>query len=114
MGSRTVLVVEDSSDEAQILEEGLRGSIPRCSMVFCATTTDAEKYLFADPRATKALPDLIVLGVSMPPLGGLELLQKIRSNVRTKRIPVLVMSETMPEEHIRAIYRNGANSYLVK
>ncbi|MFI5384747.1 MAG: response regulator [Fimbriimonadales bacterium] len=112
---RTVLVVEDGEIDAKLLERALADKISRSAVVLVNTTTDAERYLFADgPGAgtRKGPPDLVVLNVKAPPSGGLDLLKKVRSDSRTRAIPVLAMSQELQDQDVRDLYRSGANSYM--
>lgn len=114
---RTVLLVEDSLDEAQMLERALRSTISRSSVVHVTSTSDAESYLFAGDGASaksKSFVDLVVLDVKVPPSGGLDLLRKVRANGNTRRIPVVMLSAQMPDEDVQDLYRSGVNSYLDK
>jgi two-component system response regulator len=117
MANHTVLVVEDSEMEALMLERGLRQAIPRTTIVHCATTTEAEDYLFAslttDTRSRQN-PDLVVLDVRVPPAGGMNLLLRLRSDARTRGIPVVMMSSHMGDDDVNRLYHGGANSYLDK
>src|SRR5689334_19045052 len=99
MAQRTVLVVEDSEVEAQMLERGLRNAISRSAVVLVNTTTEAEKYLFLDD-GKRPNPDLVVLDVRIPPAGGMGLLKKLRSNARTRTIPVVMMSSHMADPDV--------------
>lgn len=112
----TVLVVEDSEAEALILERGLRSAMPQGTIVHCATTTEAEDFLFHQPTSSysKTHPDLVVLDVRVPPSGGMNLLEKLRQDDKTRSIPVVMMSSHMGDEAVQDLYRHGANSYLDK
>lgn len=115
MALRTVLLVEDSELEATMLAQGLSGAIPRSSVVHCATTTEAETYLFGDPTpALRLNPDLVVLDVKVPPAGGDGLLVKMREHELTKSVPVVMMSSDMADGEVQKLYELGANSYLDK
>lgn len=113
---RTVLVVEDSEPEARVLERALRDTIARSTIVLVRSTTDAEHYLFSDAsfNGLRTRPDLVVLDVKVPLAGGLDLLKKVRSDARTKAIPVLMMSGELGDQDVQELYRSGANSYLDK
>src|SRR4051812_36408737 len=117
MAMRTVLVVEDSKAEAEMLERGLRSALVRSAVVLVNTTTEAEAYLFSetDAAGSKASnPDLVMLDVKIPPEGGVELLRKLRSNAKTQSIPVVMMSGQLRDQDVQYLYQSGANSYLDK
>jgi two-component system response regulator len=117
MRLQTVLVVEDSEVEARMLERGLVGASLRNAVIVATTTTDAEQYLFTDSTlagGNRPNPDLVVLDVKVPPAGGLALLQRMRADTRTKRIPVVMMSGALRDEDVQDLYNSGANSFLDK
>ncbi len=114
VAARTVLVIEDSEVEAQMLERGLRGSGSARHVVCVNTTTAAEGYIFAGSGRLGSIPDLVVLDVKVPPSGGLAFLKMLRSDERTRSIPVLMMSGEMGDQDLGDLYRFGANSFLDK
>ncbi len=65
-------------------------------------------------RMIHPLPDIILLDLKMPGLGGLEFLKIIKSTPRLKRIPIIVLTSSNEEQDINRSYDYGANSYLVK
>ena len=69
------------------------------------------KYKGRDPSR---LPQIILLDLKLPKLGGLEVLQRLRSDPITQLIPVVVLTSSSEEEDIITSYRLGANSYVRK
>lgn len=65
-------------------------------------------------RLNESLPDLIILDLDMPVLGGLEVLKHVRTNQDTLRLPVLVLTGTEEESSIRECFEAGATDYLLK
>lgn len=115
MSTRTVLLVEDSEAEAQMLERGLRSSDKTSTVVRVTTTTEAEVYISARTQTMdcrRVLPDLVVIDVKVPPAGGLAFLKMLRSDERTRGIPVLMMSGQLHDCDVQDLYRSGANSYI--
>ena len=65
-------------------------------------------------KTENRLPSLILLDLSMPRMGGIEVLRWIRSQPIIKRIIVVVLTSSQNQDDITAAYDNGANGYLVK
>lgn len=62
----------------------------------------------------EAIPDMIILDLKMPKIGGLEVLTEIKSDPDLKAIPVIVLSASTRQEDIDATYVLGGNSYVTK
>ena len=60
------------------------------------------------------LPDLILLDLGLPRMGGMEVLAAIKGDARLKHIPVIVMSNSAAERNVSESYRAHAAAYVVK
>jgi two-component system response regulator len=65
-------------------------------------------------RADAQHPKVIFLDIKLPKLNGLEVLREIKSNARTRSIPVVMLTSSREDPDIKAAYDIGANSYVVK
>ena len=79
---------------------------------------DAEKALAIlrrePPHAGATRPDLILLDINLPKIGGIFLLEEIRKDTALKNIPVLMLTSSRASSDVMASYHLDANSYMVK
>jgi two-component system response regulator len=68
---------------------------------------------YAD-RIISNIPKLILLDIKLPKVSGIEVLQKIKSDERTKAIPVIVLTSSQEEKDMVEGYKLGVNSYIIK
>ncbi|MEZ0324653.1 MAG: response regulator [Fimbriimonas sp.] len=109
---KTILLVEDNSDDEQLTLRAMRQSeVPNIIRV-ARDGAEALDHLYG-PNATR-LPDLILLDLKLPKVSGLEVLQKIRSEAKTRSLPVVVLTSSDEERDIIESYNIGANSYIRK
>lgn len=109
---KTILLVEDNADDEQLTLRAMRQSdIPNIIRV-ARDGAEALDKLFGDEAGK--LPDLVLLDLKLPKVNGLEVLQRIRSNEKTKTLPVVILTSSDEERDIVESYNLGANSYIRK
>jgi CheY-like chemotaxis protein len=110
-----ILLIEDSASDTRLIEECF-GSAETPNRVH--SVADGEKALeflhrgveFADaPR-----PDLIILDLDLPKVGGLDILRAVKANDDLKSIPVIVLTASAIEEDVHRAYELQASSYFSK
>jgi two-component system response regulator len=104
-----VLVVEDNADDEALTLRGLRRS-PRPLQIRVAR--DGEEALALLEKGL--VPDLVLMDLKMPRIGGIEVLAAIRENSDTKHVPVVVFSSSDETFDIVRCYERGANTYIRK
>jgi two-component system response regulator len=118
MNKKLILLVEDNPDD----EELTLRAIKQCNCYHeLVVTRDGEEvldYLFGTGkyagRSLTHLPNLILLDLKLPKIGGLEVLERLRADPRTSRIPVVVLTSSNEAIDIQSSYTLGANSYIRK
>jgi CheY-like chemotaxis protein len=112
----TILLVEDNpKDEALTLRALKKGNIGN-KVVVAHDGVEALDYLFASgPDGSRHdLPQLILLDLKLPKLDGHEVLRRLRSELRTQLLPIVVLTTSVEDEDRLESYRRGANSYVRK
>lgn len=111
-----ILMADDSSDDCKIMRMALKKMRTACAL---KTVSDGEKLLqtlkgLGEPLEKGERPDLIVLDLNMPGMGGLETLKEIKSDASLRMIPVVVWSTSDDMAEIMKCYKLGAASFFVK
>lgn len=110
---KTILLVEDNADDEQLTLRAMRQSdVPNIIRV-ARDGAEALEFLFG-AASNGRLPDLILLDLKLPKISGLEVLEKIRGDDRTRSLPVVVLTSSDEECDIMDSYSLGANSYIRK
>jgi two-component system, response regulator len=118
MKDKVILLVEDNPDDVKLTQRALRKSNILNEMVVARDGVEALDYLFgagqyAD-RDTRQLPQVILLDLKMPRMDGLEFLQRIRADEKTRLLPVVVLTTSTEDRDRVESYKLGANSYIRK
>ena len=112
-----ILLVEDNPLDAELTMRGLRSQKVANTITWLKDGAEALDYVFrrnAYAGRTDKGPRLILLDLKMPRVGGIEVTRALKSDERTKRIPVVIMTSSKEEGDIANSYDLGANSYIVK
>jgi CheY-like chemotaxis protein len=112
-----ILLVEDNPLDAELTMRGLANQKLANRITWLKDGAEALDYVFrrnayAD-RADKG-PRLILLDLKMPRVNGIEVTKALKSDERTRRIPIVIMTSSKEEGDIVNSYNLGANSYIVK
>jgi len=116
MIEKTILLVEDNPKDEALTLRALRKSNIVNTVTVVHDGVEAMEYLFGSETGAppKPLPQLILLDLKLPKIDGLEVLKRIRSDERTRILPVVVLTTSTEERDLAAGYRLGANSYVRK
>jgi two-component system response regulator len=111
----TVLLVEDNRDDEELTIRGLKRSHLANPVDVARDGQEALDYLFAtESQSAKCPPALVLLDVKLPRVGGLEVLERIRADERTRRLPVVILTSSGEDRDLIDGYDLGANSYVRK
>ena len=116
MSNIPILLIEDNpKDEALTLRALKKNNIVN-DIVVARDGVEALNYLFGagTDGNLNVLPQLILLDLKLPKVDGLQVLEKIRENDRTRRLPVVVFTSSNEEADMIKSYNLGANSYVRK
>ena len=116
-GAVEILLVEDSDEDAELTLRALKRHRLANLVHRVADGEEALEFLFAAGRyAERVMTPLrvVLLDLKLPKLGGIEVLERIRGDARTRAIPVVVLTSSAEDRDLAACYRLGANSYIVK
>jgi two-component system, response regulator len=115
---RTVLLVEDNADDEVLALKAFRNMGVPHEVVVERDGEGALDYLFRTRVASERLgappPDLVLLDLNLPGIGGLEVLRRIREDARTRLFPVVVLTSSVEHRDLLRSYSLGANSYIHK
>ena len=118
MGNGTILMADDNPRTAEKFGLVLRANGIDNEIVVARDGVEALDYLFGTGdhagSDTSFMPRLMLLDLSMPRMGGLEVLRRLREDERTKLLPVVVLTSSTDPQDIVEAYRAGANSYVDK
>lgn len=113
-----ILLVEDNQDDAGLTIRSLKKSNLGNSLIHLTNGVEALDFLFARGRFSERniddKPKLILLDLKMPKMDGIEVLRIIKTDEKTKTIPVVVMTSSKEDKDIIESYKLGVNSYVVK
>jgi two-component system response regulator len=113
-----ILLVEDNASDAEMTINALQKSGLANKLLRLKDGAEALDFIFAEGvyagRNMEVKPKVILLDLKMPKVNGIEVLQKIRSDERTKNIPVVMLTSSKEDPDIKKCYELGVNSYVVK
>lgn len=113
-----ILLVEDNLHEAELIIRSLKKSNLANKLLHIDDGAAALEYIFAtgkySGRQINNHPRMIILDLKLPKVDGLEILKEIKSDDRTKTIPVIILTSSREEQDVLKSYSLGVNSYIVK
>jgi two-component system, response regulator len=118
MTEKMILLVEDNPDDEELTTRALKQAKVANDLVVTRDGAEALDFLFGTGshagRDLSRMPALILLDLKLPKMSGLDVLQRLRADERTKLIPTVILTSSSEDEDMLKSYRHGANSYVRK
>jgi two-component system response regulator len=113
-----ILLVEDNPNDVTLALRALKRNNFANHVQVARDGAEALEFIFCtgpySHRQIENGPKVILLDLKLPKIDGIEVLRRIKSDPRTRPIPVVVLTPSREERDIIASYELGANSYVVK
>jgi CheY-like chemotaxis protein len=118
ISNKVVLLVEDNPDDEALAIRALQRHNIGNEIVVAHDGVEALDYLFGTGiyagRDITSKPTVILLDLQLPRVNGLEVLQRLRADERTRLLPVVVLTTSSEEQDMLDSYSYGCNSYIRK
>jgi len=111
-----IMLVEDNPDDVALTMRALKSHNITNDVIVARDGVQALDYLFGTPSGAPLaeLPAVVLLDLKLPKVNGMEVLQRIRSDERTRLLPVVILTSSDEERDVIEGYSLGANSYVRK
>jgi CheY-like chemotaxis protein len=118
MEKKTILLVEDNPDDELLTIRAFEKNNLRNEVIIVRDGAEALDYLFGtgaySDRDTRVMPQFILLNLHIPKIDGFEVLKRLRSDERTKLLPVVIFTASKEERDLLESYQLGSNNYIRK
>ena len=118
MEDKIILLVEDNADDEKLTLRALKKNNISNEVVVARNGAEALDFLFGTGgytgRDLNVMPQVVLLDLKLPKLNGLEVLRRLRTDDRTKLLPVVILTSSNEEQDRIQGYGLGANSYVRK
>jgi len=113
-----ILLVEDQASDAELARRALKEVGLEGRLVLLRNGKQALDYMFAQGafshRSAEDVPQLILLDLKLPRVSGIEVLEQLKADPRTRTVPVIMLTSSGESQDVKRCYALGANSYVVK
>jgi two-component system, response regulator len=117
-GVLEILLVEDNAADAELALHALEKNKVANRVLWLKDGAEALDFLFCrgefGSRKPEKSPSLVLLDLKLPKIDGLQVLEEIKQNPRTRAIPVVVLTTSKEERDMVSSYQLGVNSYIQK
>jgi len=114
--SGRILLIEDDPHDVELIQMAIRSEIFANQVDVVRDGEQALEYLFYEDESliNRSALQLVLLDLKLPRVSGLRVLEAIRSDPRTRKLVVVVMTSSQEDADLNACYDLGVNSYIVK
>lgn len=116
--SLEILLVEDNPEDIELTLRAFKRHNLSNRIQVCRDGVEALEYIFGTGahagRNVANVPKVVLLDLKLPRVSGIEVLQRIKADPRTQRVPVVVLTSSKEDRDLIDTYRLGVNSYIVK
>jgi two-component system response regulator len=110
-----ILLVEDNDNDVELTRLGFARAKFAVDLHHVADGDDCMAFLRREgPYADAPRPDIILLDLNMPRMGGIEVMQEIAKDDNLKHLVIIVMTSSSADEDVLRSYQHRCNSYIVK
>jgi DNA-binding response OmpR family regulator len=113
----TIVMVEDDEGHARLIEKNVRRAGVNNPIIPFVNGNSALDFILGEDRSGSVSEGrylLILLDLNLPDMSGIDILDKVKANAHTKRLPVIILTTTDDEREIQRCYDLGANVYITK
>jgi CheY-like chemotaxis protein len=114
---KPILLVEDNPNDLELTLTALAKTGLANEVIVARDGAEAKDYLFRTGAYADRIPGnptVVLLDLKLPKIDGLELLQMVRENPDTARLPVVILTSSREDRDVTAGYELGSNAYVVK
>jgi len=113
----SIIMIEDDEGHARLIEKNIRRAGITNEIIPFALGSEALAFIAEKSRTGQASDDrriLVLLDLNLPDMSGLDILAKVKTDERTKRIPIIVLTTTDDKVEIQKCYELGCSAYVKK
>lgn len=114
MKRKVVVLVEDDPDEAELARVAFASVAVPHRLIVLDDGADAIAFLERALAGDEERPDLVLLDLKLPGIGGLDVLQHVRRHPRALGLPIVIVTSSVEQRDVRESYERGATSYVRK
>lgn len=117
-GEVEIVMVEDNPNDAELITRALRKHNLANRIVHLKDGAEALEFLLPPGdqvhQFDSGVPRVVLLDIKLPKIDGIEVLRMMKSDERTREIPVVILTSSNEDRDIKEAYRLGVNSFVTK